>query len=153
MTATILPTMKCFRNFGLIVILGGGVLASAGTGDAATAPLRVERREQAEAAFKRLAALNPDQIATFLDHRMVAQLDLSDVERPRVAAINLDYAHRLREIAASPGSVRAKARALKRENDDHEDELKEVLTAAQFSQFLAMKEGMREALKEIRSDQ
>ncbi len=128
------------------------ILVESGCMRVATAPARAERREQAESAFGRLAELSPDQIARFLDQRMAAQLTLNDNQQIRVDAINLDHAHELHAIATSTDSIRTKVRALRKQNDDHEAELKEVLTAEQFTRFLAMKEEMRDALKQLQAE-
>jgi hypothetical protein len=117
----------------------------------ATAPIRMERREQAEAAFSRLAAISPEKIAGFLDQRLAAQLALTDAQRFRISAINREHADQLHTIAASDDSVRAKGRAMKKQNEAHETALKEVLSTDQFTKFLTMKEEMRDALKDIRS--
>lgn len=143
--------IKRFGNFGLVALLSGVVIFfDSGCLMAATAPIRIERRERAEAAFKRLAELEPGQIASFLDQRMATELALTDAQRPRVATINLNHARLLHDIANSSDSVRAKGKAMKQLNDADEARFKEILTANQFTRFLAMKEAMRDALKDVR---
>ena len=144
-------TMR-YGNFWIIAALAGLMLTSSGCLMAATTPIRMERREKAEAAFARLAELKPEQIAGFLDNRMATQLTLTSEQRPRISALNLEHARRLRAIVSSDDSVRAKGRAMKKQNDVQEAVLKEVLTAAQFTHFLSMKEQMRDGLKDVRSD-
>ncbi len=131
-----------------MALLAGVLLASPGCLMVATAPIRMARRAQAQAGFDRLADLTPDTIAGFLDDRMAAKLALTGDQQPRVSAINLEHARRLRSIAASDDGVRAKGRALGKQNDAHEAALKEVLTAEQFTAFLAMKDEMRAALQD-----
>ena len=131
-----------------MAVLAGAMLVGPGCLMLVTAPIRIAHREQAEAAFDRLAALTPEQIAGFLDRRMTAQLALADEQQPHVAEINLAHARKLRAIAASDDGVRAKERAMAKQNDAHAAALKEVLTADQFSRFLAMQEEMRAALKD-----
>ena len=129
-------------------VLMGVLLAGSGCLMVLTAPIRMERREQAAAAFDRLAELTPEQIAGFLDQRMAASLTLTDAQRPRVAEINLAHARKLHGIAASDDGVRGRERAMAKLNDAHGAALKEVFTAEQFTRFLAMQEEMRTALKD-----
>ena len=131
-----------------MAVLVGVLLTSPGCLMIATAPIRIARREQAQAAFDRLADRTPEQIAAFLDERMAAKLSFTGDQAPRVSALNLEHARKLRAIAASDDGVRAKGRAMDRLNDAHEAALKAVLTAEQFATFLAMKEEMRDALKD-----
>jgi hypothetical protein len=128
------------------------MLAGSACRMAATTPMRAEQREKVETAFDRLATLTPEQIAEFLDHRMFAKLALADEQEPRVSAINREHAIQLHSIAASNESIRAKVRAMKEEKDAHEAALKDVLTADQFTRFLALKDEMREALNDLRAD-
>ena len=130
------------------VALLGATLAGAGCLWVVTAPIRMERAEKAEAAFDRLAALKPGQIAAFLDTRMADKLERTPDQQPRVAALNLEYARQLQATAASVETVRSKARTIRKQDDLHEAGLKEVLTADQFARFLGMKEEMRSALRE-----
>ena len=143
--------MKRYGNCWTIAVLAGLMLTSSGCLMAATAPIRMERREKAEAAFARLAELTPEQIAGFLDNRMAAQLTLTNEQRPRISTLNLEHARRLHAIVASDDSVRAKGRAMKKQNETQEAALKEVLTAEQFTLFVKMKEEMRDSLKDFRS--
>ncbi len=136
------------KRFWLMVALTGVVLVDAGCLAVVTAPIRIARREKAEEAFDRIADLTPEQIAGFLDNRMAAQLALTDEQKPRVSELNLAHARKLRTIAASDDGVRARGRAVGKLNEAHEAALKEVLTADQFTKFLAMKEEMRDALKD-----
>jgi protein CpxP len=131
-----------------MVMLAGMTLAISGCLAVATAPIRVARREKAEAAFDRLAELTPEQIAGFLNNRMAASLALTDNQRPRIEGINLEHARKLRVIAGSDDGVRAKGRAVNKLNDAHEAALKEVLTAEQFTKFLELKEQLRDFLKD-----
>ena len=144
--------MKRRGNFWAMAMLAGAMLAGSGCRMAATTPVYPEQREKAETAFGRLATLTPEQITEFLDHRMFAKLALADEQEPRVSAINREHAIQLQSIAASNKSVHAKVRAMKKENDAHEAALKVVLTADQFTRFLALKDEMRDALKELRAD-
>ena len=143
-------TMR-YGNFWITAMLATLMLTSSGCLMAATAPIRMERREKAEAAFTRLAELTPDQIAGFLDTRMAAQLTLTNEQRPRISTLNLEHARRLHAIVTSDDSVRSKGRAMKKQNEAQEAALKEVLTAEQFTLFLKMKEEMRDSLKDARA--
>jgi len=143
-------TMR-YGNFWIIAALAGLMLTSSGCLMAATTPIRMERREKAEAAFTRLAKLTPEQIAGFLDTRMAAQLTLTNEQRPRISTLNLEHARQLHAIVASDDSVRAKGRAMKKQNEAQEAALKEVLTTEQFTLFLKMKEEMRDSLKDFRT--
>ena len=144
--------MKRHAEFWATAVLTGAILLGTGCRLAVTAPIRAEQRDKAETGFDRLATLTPEEIAEFLDHRIEGKLELTDEQRPRVSAINLAHAFQLRAIAASNDSVRAKMRATKEENDAYEASLKDVLTGEQFTHFLALKDEMREALQELRSD-
>lgn len=130
-----------------MITLVSALLGTPGCLAVATAPIRMERRERAEAAFDRIAERTPEQIAAFLDRRMGDALMLSDEQKPKVAAANLDHARKLRTIAASDDGVRAKGRAMKKENEAHEAALKAVLTPEQFTRFTAIQEELREALR------
>ena len=61
-----------------MAVLIGVLLAGPGCLMIATAPIRMARREKAEEAFDRIAALTPEQIAGFFDNRMAASLALTD---------------------------------------------------------------------------
>lgn len=143
--------MTRYGGLGITGLLAGVMLTTPGCLMVATAPLRMERREKAEAAFARLAEVPPEKIAGFLDSRMDAQLTLTDEQRPRVSTLNLDHARHLHAIATSADSVRTKGRAMKKLNEAHEAALKELLTAEQFTRFSAMQEEMRDALKDVRA--
>jgi len=116
----------------------------------ATAPLRAERREKAEAAFDRLAQLPPDTIAAGLTRRMTDALALTPSQQPQVEAINLKYARQLHALAAGPESVRQKARALRTQRNAKTAELKAVLSSDQFARFEAMKDELRESAEQAR---
>ena len=139
--------MKPTGTWGRIFIMAAAVLASSGCLAIATAPIRIAQREKAEKAFDRIADRTPEQIAAFLDQRLADSLALTAEQKPQVAALDLDYARRLRATAASDDGVRAKGRAMKKENEAHEAALKAILTADQFTRFVAMQEELREALR------
>ena len=129
------------------------MLGGSGCQMAATTPMRADQSEKADPAFGRLATLTPEQITEFLDHRMFAKLALADEQEPRVSAINREHAIQLQSIAASNERNRPKVRALKEENETYEASLKDVLSADQFTRFLALKDEMRDALRDLRADQ
>ena len=129
-------------------MLAGVMLATSGCIAVATAPIRIARREKAEAAFDRMAELTPEQIAGFLNNRLAARLALTEEQQTRVARINLEHAGKLRAIAASDDGVRAKGRAINKLNDTHEAALKEVLSPDQFAKFVVLKEELRDFLKD-----
>lgn len=130
------------------LVLGAALLTGAGCLRIATAPIRAARAEKAEQAFDRLADRPPEQIAAWLDQRMTTELALTAEQQPKVSAVNLAHARQLHAIAASDDGVRAKTRAMARENTAHEASLKPLLTPAQFTRYLALKEELRTALKE-----
>jgi hypothetical protein len=140
--------MKLTKYFSTMIFLAGLLLAGPGCLRVVTAPLRAERAEKAEAAFARLAAFTPEQIAGFLDARLAEKLELTVEQRTKLAPINLDYARRLQATAATTESVRSKARDLRDEGKAHEEALRGVLTAKQIARYLEMKEQMRDALQD-----
>src|SRR5262245_56066739 len=127
------------RSLFCLGCLVGGLLAS-GCVRIATAPLRAEREEKAAAAFARLAQASPETIAAWLDQRMTSQLGLTPEQQPKIGAINLKYARQLHALAVAPDSARSKAWTLRRQSQAKAEELKGILTPAQFSRFEEMKD-------------
>ncbi|MBS0632224.1 MAG: hypothetical protein JSS11_09945 [Verrucomicrobia bacterium] len=140
--------MKRWPTFAACLLLLGTLLTHSGCLRIATAPIRAARAEKAEQAFDRLADRTPEQIAAWLDQRMTTELGLTAEQQPKVSAINLAHARQLRAIAASDDGIRAKTRAMARQNTAHEAALKPVLTPDQYTRFLALKDQLRTALKE-----
>ena len=138
-------------NSRLLALLLAYLLLLTGTGclRVATAPMRAAREEKAEAAFTKLAARSPEQLAGFMNDRMAQSLALTPDQKPAIEAINLNYARQMHATAASPDSVRTKAKALKQQDASKEAELKAVLTPDQFTHYQEMREEMRDNLKSM----
>ena len=113
-----------------------------------TAPLREEREEKAQAAFARLAAIPPEQMARFMTDRLRQNLTLTAEQAPRVEALNLTYATALHAAAVSTDSVRAKTRVVRAQESAKDAELKSLLTSAQFSRYEELREQLRTALRD-----
>ncbi|MEO6992869.1 MAG: hypothetical protein ABI273_04505 [Lacunisphaera sp.] len=101
------------------------------------------QRKKPETAMERLAARSPDQIEGFLDKRLSATLDLTSDQLPRVYAIDLDYAMKIQAAAASHEDTATRTRTMDKANDAYSTDLQEVLSADQYTRFLAMKDELR----------
>jgi hypothetical protein len=115
--------------------------------------VREARKEKADAAFAKLAALPPERVAGFMTDSMTEKLALTPAQQPAVAAINLKYARQMQITAASPDNVRDKARALKQQEAAKQEELKTVLIPDQLTHYLEMRDEMREKLKSLAASQ
>lgn len=133
-----------------VLLFFAAALFSSGCVRIATAPLRAERREKAEAAIDRLAQLPPETIAAGLTRRMTDALALTPSQQLQVEAINLKYARQLHDLATGPESVRQKARAMRTQRNAKTAEFKAILSSDQFSRFEAMKDELREAAEQAR---
>ncbi len=133
----------------LAVLLGIALLASSsGCLRVATAPIRAEARERGENMMSRLAAVPPEQVASFQTQSMTTHLQLSPAQRDTIAAINLKYAGQTHAIAAGADSLRTKLANIKTTDDEKDAELRQILSAEQFHNYEADKEELRRELRE-----
>lgn len=137
-------TTRCLR---VGMLAAAALLAESGCVRLATAPLRAQQEQKAEAAFRRLAALRPGAIAQFFDDRLDLALQLTPGERLRVHAIDLRYAGLLHDAAASPDSVRDKLARVRDLEADKDSDLRGVLTTAQYERYQGLKDQLRAALR------
>src|SRR5262245_9402718 len=90
----------------------------------------------------------PKERATAQTMMMKSKLNLTDVQTPKIAAINQNYAEKMEPVIKGSEGPFMKMRAVKNIQSQKEAELKKVLTPEQFQKFLAGKEEMREHLIE-----
>ena len=99
---------------------------------------------------KSISDKTPEQRAEALTAVMKSKLQLNLEQVPRVQAINLVYALKNEPVIKSDARKRAKFKQLKALQKDKDNELEKVLTAEQFKQYQALKEELKEKIKERR---
>jgi hypothetical protein len=87
--------------------------------------------------------LDPEQRAALMTKQMTLHLDLNEKQEKQVARINASHHKTMQELRAKEGGFEKRA-AILDEQINHQRALKEVLDAAQYAQFKAMHEDMRE---------
>ncbi|HET6995564.1 MAG TPA: hypothetical protein VFI06_11315 [Chitinophagaceae bacterium] len=93
--------------------------------------------------------MTTEEMADKLTSWMKANLQLSDNQVGQVQSINLKYANKMMELQNDGTSnKKQKMRALKADSDAKDQELKRVLTADQFQEWLSKKDEVKKALKE-----
>lgn len=88
---------------------------------------------------------SPEQRAKFLTEKMVAQLQLTDIQKEQVYTINLGIAQKNDGILSSDFTEEQKKEIIRSNQEARIEMLKNVLTAAQFEEF-------RKELKEQRQE-
>lgn len=101
-------------------------------------------------SVKSISDKTPEQRAEALTAVMKSKLPLNPEQVPRVQAINLAYALKNEPVIKSDAGKRAKFKQLKALQKDKDNELEKVLTAEQFKQYQALKEELKEKIKERR---
>lgn len=106
-----------------------------------------------ESSVERLQELientSPEARAEFQTHKMKKRLYLKEDQVKRVQEINLEHARKVQHVVESHDGRFREFREL-RELGKHKDrELKSVLTADQYSDYLDMKNEMRERLMDF----
>ena len=99
---------------------------------------------------KSISDKTPEQRAEALTAVMKSKLQLNPEQVPRVQAINLAYVLKNEPVIKSDARKRAKFKQLKALQKDKDNELEKVLTAEQFKQYQALKEELKEKIKERR---
>jgi len=104
----------------------------------------------ASAAAQQEALKNstPDERAKMQTMMMREKLSLTPDQVPKVEAINLKYAEQMQPVINGTEGPLMKMRAAEKIVSAKEAELKQVLTPDQFPKYLAMKEEMRDKMKE-----
>lgn len=92
-----------------------------------------------------------DERSAALTKKMTNQLGLDQAQQQRVAPINLDRFKKIEEVktgnSANKSEVETKVKAI---NEEYNNNIKGVLSADQFTKFLAMQEEMKQkAFKKI----
>jgi hypothetical protein len=100
------------------------------------------------AQLDQLKNTTPKERATAQTAMMVSKLGLTPEQRPKIAELNLKYANQIQPILTGSEGPLGKMRQIRQIQEQKEAELKQVLSPAQFQQYLAMKEQMREQLEE-----
>jgi hypothetical protein len=96
---------------------------------------------------RRLAQSTPEQRAAVQTEFMATRLRLTADQRTRVEAINLSYAKKMQPIlSGSEGPLRKRQEA-ERLQEKKDVELGQVLTGAQYRDYLAAKDELRARLK------
>jgi hypothetical protein len=103
-------------------------------------------RAQTEKLDK-LRNTTPEQRAKIQDALMTQKLGLTDEQKPKVAALNLEYAKKIQPLIES-GRPLAQLREMRELNQEKEAALQKVLTPEQFKKYLAAKEEMRKKIEQ-----
>lgn len=90
----------------------------------------------------------PEQRAKMLTSMMKTKLQLDTVQVVKVLAINLAAAQKMEPVIKGDGGRFAKFRQAKEIESTKDKELKKVLTDAQYKQYEAGKDEMKEKMKE-----
>ncbi|HWB93571.1 MAG TPA: hypothetical protein VG605_17040 [Puia sp.] len=90
----------------------------------------------------------PEARATALTEKMKTQLALTDDQVPQVQAINLKYVEKNQEILAGTEGRFAKFRAFKSSQKAKDKELKAILDKDQYKKYEAMKEQMKNQVRQ-----
>jgi hypothetical protein len=90
----------------------------------------------------------PEERAQMQTKIMKSKLSLDSLQATKVQAINLKYALKTDPILKSDAGKFKKLKKIKALQEEKDDELKQVLTADQFKQYQALKERLKEKIKE-----
>jgi len=90
----------------------------------------------------------PEQRAKMQTSMMKTKLQLDTVQVVKVQAINLAAAQKMDPVIKGDGGKFAKFRQMKEIESTKDKELKKVLTDAQYKQYEAAKDEMKEKMKE-----
>jgi len=92
----------------------------------------------------------PEQRAALQTGMMKNKLKLDSTQAAKVQVINLNYAQKLDPVLKSDGRKLKMLRDVMAIQKDKDAELKTALTADQYKQYEAMKDEMKDKLKEAR---
>ena len=95
-----------------------------------------------------LAKVPPSVRAGIQTTAMTERLHLTPEERTQVEAINLKFANQMQPVLEGSGGPFARMREAKKLEEAKDNELKPVLSADQFKGYLAMKDELKERLKQ-----
>ncbi|MBK7441572.1 MAG: hypothetical protein IPL12_05710 [Bacteroidetes bacterium] len=87
-----------------------------------------------------------EQRAKALTELMDNKLNLDDAQQGLVAELNLRYANKVDEIAATDATKPEKVQKVSALNDAKEKELKTILSGPQYTKYVEMKEDFREKM-------
>lgn len=124
------------------------VLLTAGAAAAQTAPASPGRLQQR-------ADLTPEQRADMQVQRLSKQLSLTADQTPKVRAIALAQVQELQALRgkyAAAGSRQGMGAELKAAQGTFETQLKEVLTADQYSRYAQLREDRQDQRRETRGN-
>lgn len=99
-------------------------------------------------SVKSIRDKTPEQRAEALTEVMKSKLQLNPEQVPKVQAINLAYALKNEPVIKSDAGNLSKFKQLKALQKDKDNELEKALTAEQFKQYQALKEELKEKIKE-----
>jgi len=100
-----------------------------------------------EAQLDKLKNTKPEERAKIQTELMDHQLGLTADQKPKIAAINLEYAKKAQPVLES-GRPFAEMRELKELDQQKDAALKPVLTPDQYTKYAAGKEELRQKLDE-----
>ena len=102
----------------------------------------------ATAQLAEMKQTTPEQRATVLTELMKRKLNLSGEQLQKVSDINLEYAQKMQPILQSSTGPLREMREMREVNEQKEAALKNVLSAPQFQQYLAVKNELREEFEQ-----
>ena len=97
--------------------------------------------------------MDADEHAKMTTNEMKNKLDLNDNQYQKVHEINLKYAKKNNELAASPANNKSKEKTMKSLHEEKEKELKGVLTSDQYKKYEGMEKEMKKEAKEKRREE
>ena len=94
--------------------------------------------------------MSADEHAKMTTNEMKNKLDLDHNQYQKVHEINLKYAKKQNELAASSANKKSEAKTMKSLHEEKEKELKGVLTSDQYKKYEGMEKEMKKEAKEKR---
>lgn len=101
----------------------------------------------ASAQPEALKKSTPEERAKLQTAFLRERLSLTEEQLPKVSAINLKSAEKMQPVITGDQGPFKKRREMKEIGDEKDAEMKGVLTADQYTKYLAAKEEMQEKLK------
>ena len=89
----------------------------------------------------------PEERAQMQTDLMRQSLTLTEEQQPRVQEINLKYSRKVQDVYSTPGGKLQKLKKLKNISTEKDKEMKNVLSAEQYSTYEKNKEEMKEKIR------
>ena len=105
------------------------------------------RRERRDNPMRNMTA---EQIAKFQTKVLKDSLNLTAEQEPKIDAIHLKYAQKMKEVQDSDMERMEKFQEMRTSREDQDFELKKALTKEQLKKFQAMREAQAQRMRERR---